>query len=114
MEQCVVNIDKNRFNTALGNFVESYNPSFKYQTSDGTISVYAIENYYYRIESDLSTTVIFNSYKGEINIVVSGGSHGLFGITWGSERNMMKKMIEFFEEFGGIATWKTREKYQQS
>ncbi|MFX1397420.1 MAG: DUF6054 family protein [Promethearchaeota archaeon] len=81
----------------LDEFINYFQPNFVYASTDGNVKAYILEKFYFRVESNLSTTVIFDFNRSEINIVVSGGSHGLFGITWGSERNMMKKMIEFFD-----------------
>ncbi|MFX1238985.1 MAG: DUF6054 family protein [Promethearchaeota archaeon] len=88
-------------------FSEAFNPNFMHESKNGSIRTYIFEWYYVRISSYLSTTVIFemvDSNKYIINIIVSGGAQGHLGLTWGSERNMMKKLIEFFSEYGGVAS----------
>jgi hypothetical protein len=66
------------------------------------VHVFTFEEYFLRIESDLGCTIVFNQ-KGaeslEITIIVAGGSHGLFGITWGAETSTLNRVKEFIERF---------------
>ncbi|MBN1802220.1 MAG: hypothetical protein JW891_11980 [Candidatus Lokiarchaeota archaeon] len=104
---CEVNLVNINIEEVYSKFSEDIQPNFEYENPDGSVKVYIKEIYYYRIKSNLSATIIFeqqDTNKYFVYIVVSGGASGLFGITWGAENNMMKKLAKYFERFGGVVT----------
>jgi hypothetical protein len=75
---------------------------FQYKDSEGRVIVLIGERYYFRIESNLATTIIIdhiNESQYQIVIVVAGGEHGLLGITWGAESSMLKKIKKAFLKY---------------
>ncbi len=96
METQTIKIDDVDFTQVVDAFINVYRPSYEYINTDSTIRTYITEQYYFRVKSDLSLTVIFDFIRREVNIIVSGGSSGLLGVTWGAERNMLKKLVQFF------------------
>ncbi|MBN1802221.1 MAG: hypothetical protein JW891_11985 [Candidatus Lokiarchaeota archaeon] len=96
METQTIQIHDVDFERVVDAFVSVYRPSYEYINTNGTVRTYITEQYYFRVKSDLSITVIFDFIRQEVNIIVSGGSSGLLGVTWGAERNMLKKLVDFF------------------
>jgi hypothetical protein len=71
----------------------------RYRENTGKFIVLVAEKYYFRIESNLAATIIFdriNERQYQVVIVVAGGKHGLLGITWGAERSMLKRIKNLF------------------
>ena len=71
----------------------------RYRDNKGKITVLIAEKFYFRIESNLAATIIIdriNENQYQIVIVVAGGKHGLFGITYGAERSMLKRIKNLF------------------
>lgn len=62
----------------------------------GSAHIFAINEYYYRINSTLVTIIILDiseESKYDIEIVTGGGSVGIFGFTWGAEEKSNKKVF---------------------
>jgi len=67
----------------------------RYTDDSGKIIVLVAERFYFRIESNLAATIIIdriNERQYQIVIVVAGGRHGLWGISWGAEKSMLKRL----------------------
>ncbi len=83
----------------ISKFTSKFPPAFSFINFNGTTRVFIIEEYYFRVSSNLSATVIFD-FKNDnnclINIIASGGATGLLQIKWGSEKSMLKKLRNFF------------------
>lgn len=83
----------------ISKFVIYFRPVFSYINFNGTTRVFIIEEFYFRVSSNLSAIVIFD-FKNEnnclINMIASGGATGLLQIKWGSEKSMLKKLRNFF------------------
>ncbi|MFW9969245.1 MAG: hypothetical protein ACFFDF_03530 [Candidatus Odinarchaeota archaeon] len=82
------------------------NNLFRYRDNEGKLIVLVAEREYFRIESNLAATIIIdpideNHYQ--IVIVVAGGRHGLFGLTWGAERSMLKRIKNVFLKYVKIS-----------
>jgi len=74
----------------------------RYEDNSGKIVVLVVEKFYFRIESNLAATIIFdriNESQYQIVIAVAGGRHGLLGISWGAEKSMLKKIKKIFLEY---------------
>jgi predicted nucleotide-binding protein (sugar kinase/HSP70/actin superfamily) len=87
------------FEKILNDFVKKFNPQIKYTNKEKTVVVYLLEEFYFRIESNLAATVIFEKIsENEIKVViiVAGGGHGLWQISWGAEKNLLRKIKEYF------------------
>jgi len=72
---------------------------WKITEETGNMIVLVAERYYFRIESNLAVTIIIdriNENQYQIVVIVAGGKHGLFEITWGAERSMLKKIKKIF------------------
>lgn len=73
----------------------------RYNDESDKIIVLVGERYFFRIESNLAVTIIIdriNENQYQIVIAVAGGSHGFFGISWGAEKSMLKKIKRIFIE----------------
>jgi len=71
----------------------------RYTEETGRMIVLVAERYYFRIESNLAVTIIIdriNEDRYQIVIIVAGGKKGLFEITWGAERSMLKRIKSLF------------------
>ena len=78
-----------------------------YQTTNGEVFILIGESYAFRVESDLTSTVILefiNESEAVCTIIASGGSKGLCKIDWGAqgsnERSIAKKIIQMANEHG--------------
>ena len=74
----------------------------QYRNDEGKTIVLVAEKFYFRIESNLSATIIIDHIydnKYQIVIVVAGGKHGLLGISWGAERSMLKRIKNLFLKY---------------
>ncbi len=83
-------------------FQNSFRPIFKISNNQNTTNIFILEEYYYRIESNLSITVIFDKIDDnsvEINAISSGGKTGIIQFSWGAERKALKKLTRFFEKY---------------
>jgi hypothetical protein len=77
------------------------NTLYRYSTNEGETIVLVAEKFYFRIESNLSATIIIDPIdesRYQIDIVVAGGKHGLLGITWGAEGSMLKRIKNVFSK----------------
>ena len=67
-----------------------------------SVYVFVLEEYFFRIESNLAAVVIFEQKDGinvEITIAVAGGGHGILEITWGAEDRMLRDLVKFFQVY---------------
>ena len=67
-------------------FKRNFFPDFSFINDNGTTIVYIIEKFSFRVNSNLSATIIFdflNKNKCEISLISSGGATGLLQISWG-------------------------------
>ncbi|MFX0020814.1 MAG: DUF6054 family protein [Candidatus Hermodarchaeota archaeon] len=72
---------------------------FKYTNDEGKTIILVAEKFYFRIESNLSATIIIDHIydnKYQVIIVVAGGKHGILGLTWGAEGSMLKRIKNVF------------------
>lgn len=93
----------------LADFITSVKNKLKREHTDcyfyqkDRITVIAIEQFFFRVSSNLLTFLVFNETEEsqcDIVIISGGGSFGSFGITWGSENRANKNLIELLEETG--------------
>ena len=83
-------------------FQSMFRPIFKISNNHNTTNIFILEEYYFRIESNLSITVIFDNTDDnliEINAIASGGKKGILEFSWGAERKALKKLTRFFEKY---------------
>ena len=83
-------------------FQSMFRPIFKISNNHNTTTILILEEYYFRIESNLSITVIFDKIDDnsiEINAISSGGKKGIMQFSWGAERKALKKLTRFFEKY---------------
>ncbi|MFX1320373.1 MAG: DUF6054 family protein [Promethearchaeota archaeon] len=102
MEQKSYLIEDIVYDQLIHDFEEFFTPNFKFSNKQDTTTVLIIEKYYFRINSNLTITLIFNrnnNYSVEVHIITSGGKLGLLGLTWGSEKSALNKIINFFENY---------------
>lgn len=64
------------------------------QTPWGFVQILIYEEYYFRIQSDLSVTVIYEEKNDitEIEIISAGGKDGIQGISFGAEKHALTRM----------------------
>lgn len=73
------------------------------------VFVFALEKYFFRVESNLLTIVIFNvkdKEKTDIRIISGGGGEGILGITWGSEARSNKLLIGILKKLCESYGWR--------
>lgn len=66
------------------------------------ITIYIAEDYYYRINSTLTLTVIVEETadKTTVEIISSGGKVGLLGLSYGSEKSAVNRIVQLLKENG--------------
>ncbi|MFW9853535.1 MAG: hypothetical protein ACFFFG_00645 [Candidatus Thorarchaeota archaeon] len=60
----------------------------KYYTTDGEVYILIGESYAFRVDSDLTSTVILefiNDSEAKCTIMATGGAHGLCRFDWGAQ-----------------------------
>ena len=69
---------------------------------DRTITIFVAEEYYFRINSTLTLTVIVEETVDEttVEIVSGGGREGLVGLSYGAEKSAMKRIVKLLKENG--------------
>jgi hypothetical protein len=97
----LANIDANE---VIEKFLSAFQPMGRLDCSipGHIVKIFTFEEHFFRIESNLSCTVVFNQSEYDklvITIIVAGGAHGLFGVTWGAESSMLERMRGFFSQF---------------
>lgn len=66
------------------------------------ITIFIAEYYYYRINSTLTLTLIVeeNTDGISVEIISSGGKEGLYGFSYGAEKNAVKRIVNLLKENG--------------
>ena len=102
MEQITYTLRNISKDQLVHEFQNMLRPIFKISNIHNTTTIFILEEYYFRIESNLSITVVFDEIDEnsvEINAIVSGGKTGIFEISWGAERKALKKLTQFFDKY---------------
>jgi len=97
--------DNLNYEDLIYDFEKNFHPDLKFSNNQNTTTVYILEDYYFRINSTLSVTLIIskkNSNSVELHIVASGGKEGIFGFSYGAEKSALKKIIRFAEEYTSV------------
>jgi hypothetical protein len=77
--------------------------------SSSNISVFSVEGYYFRVGSNLLSTVILDFTEKntcKIEIISGGGARGLLHITWGSEGSQNSKIIKTIRKLCETNSWR--------
>lgn len=66
------------------------------------VIIFIAEEYYFRINSNLTLTVIVEetSDKATVEVISSGGKTGLWGLTYGAENSAAKRIVRLLKENG--------------
>jgi hypothetical protein len=67
---------------------------------DHSVYVYILEEYFFRVNSNLAAFVIFEqeqNSKINVTLAVAGGGAGVLDLTWGAENRELKELLEFFK-----------------
>lgn len=74
----------------------------KIEYGDCKITVFIVEDYYLRINSNLTLTVIVEETadKTTAEIISSGGKVGLGGLSYGAEKRAAKSIVKLLKENG--------------
>lgn len=102
MEQNTYTIRNISKNQLVHEFQNSFRPIFKISNRQLNTTIFILEEYYFRIELNLTITVIFDKTDEntiEINAISSGGKTGMLQFSWGAERKALKKISQFFEKY---------------
>jgi hypothetical protein len=86
----------------INDFEENFNPNFKFSNNQNTTTIFIIERYYFRINSNLTLTLIFNMINSnsiELHIITSGGTSGLLGLSGGAEKSALHRVIKFLKKY---------------
>ncbi len=81
-------------------FYSSFKKSI--EKADSKITVFVVEDYYFRINTTLTLTVIVERTAKEISIdIISGGGNmGFFGSSFGAEQTAVNRVIKRLEYHG--------------
>ncbi|WBW95657.1 hypothetical protein [Oceanirhabdus sp. W0125-5] len=80
----------------------------EYTFSSKDILVMIREEFYFRISSNLLTTIILdlsNEDTCHIEITSGGGAYGIIGIDWGAEGSNNKKIVKFIKKLCEDNKW---------
>jgi len=102
MEQMTYKIRTLNKDQLVHEFQNMFRPIFKISNNQNTTTIFILEEFYFRIESNLTITVIFDKIDDnsvEINAISSGGKTGIMQLTWGAERKALKNLTRFFEKY---------------
>ena len=94
MEQITYTLRNISKDQLVHEFQNIFWPIFKISNKHNTTTIFILEEYYYRIESNLSITVIFDNVDDnsvEINAIASGGKKGIIQFSRGAEKKALKK-----------------------
>ncbi len=74
----------------------------KIQDENRKVIIIIVEDFYYRIDSTLTLTVIAEEADDNTNvdIISSGGKTGFFALSWGSEKSAVKRVVKLLKEHG--------------
>lgn len=74
----------------------------KIEGEDLRITVFIAEDYYLRIDTTLTLTVIVENAadRTAVEIISSGGKEGLLGFSYGAEKNAVKRIVKLLKENG--------------
>ncbi len=81
---------------------------YEYTFSSKDIHVLMTEEFYFRINSNLLTTIIIdlsNKNKCHIEIASGGGTEGLIGFGWGAEGSSIKKVVKLIKSLCEENKW---------
>ena len=72
------------------------------EKQDCKITIFIFENYYFRINSTLTLTVIAEKTVNgtTVEIVSSGGKEGFYGLSYGAEKSAVKRIVKLLKENG--------------
>jgi len=76
----------------------------KFESGNGKVTVFVAEDYYIRINSTLTLTVIIqeNTDKTTVDIISGGGKTGWLGLSYGAEKSAVKRIVRLLEDNGFI------------
>ncbi len=76
--------------------------SKKIEFENRKITIFIAEEYYYRINSNLTLTAIAEETadKTTVEIISSGGKGGLWGLSYGAEKSAAKRIVQLLKENG--------------
>jgi len=100
MIQGIVDIDNINIDDVIEKFVYKFKPCGKLIAANGTIHVYFVERFYFRMGSEVAATVIFElNGKNDIavHIAIAGG-RDMFGVSLGAQDSMFKRLKNFFRK----------------
>lgn len=74
----------------------------RFKDQNCKITIFITEDYYFRIESTLTLTVIVEETidKTTVEVVSSGGKAGLWGFSYGAEKSAVKRIVRLLKENG--------------
>ncbi|MBD3197543.1 MAG: hypothetical protein GF317_20990 [Candidatus Lokiarchaeota archaeon] len=99
MEQDIITITNKSMDDIISRFESQFKPSEEYSNIFDTTKIFVVEKYYFRIESNLAATVIFdeiNENEVKVIVIVAGGKQGSLDLSWGSEKSMLKNIMDYF------------------
>ena len=104
METKLITLSNVTAQEVIENFQKSFQPDVHVDCSNSgnLVHIFVFEEYFMRIESNLACTIIFNQGQTgslDISIIVAGGSHGFFGITWGAETSTLNRVKGFLDKY---------------
>lgn len=76
----------------------------KFESENCKVTVFVAEDYYFRINSTLTLTVIIqeNADNTTVDIISGGGKTGWLGISYGAEKSAVKRIIRLLKDNGFI------------
>lgn len=74
----------------------------KFEYGNSKITIFISENFYFRINSDLTLTVIAEETcdKTTVEVISGGGKEGLLGLSYGAERSAAQRVVKVLKDAG--------------
>ncbi len=98
MEHDILTLEGVKIDHVIEDFIDKFQPSGKLIVANGIIHIYIMEDFYFRIGSEVATTVIFEQKEPNllvVHIAVAGG-RDMLGVSLRSQKSMLKKLRNFF------------------
>lgn len=74
----------------------------KFECGNCILTIFIIEEFYLRIASDLTLTVIVEEAadKTSVEIITGGGKEGFLGLSFGAEKSAANRVVKLLKENG--------------
>jgi hypothetical protein len=102
MEKEEFTIRTSQLEEVIYNLKQEFETFSRYSNNRRETIILIGERYLMRIDSSLAAFITIDLLDGNealVNIIIAGGSKGLFRSTWGAEGSMLRKVKNHFQEY---------------